>query len=171
MVFFLRVMVVLAVLLESGALVAQEIVWRDEFNGENLDRETWTHDVGGHGFGNGQLEFNTARRENSYVKDGSLVIEARREKYLGREFTSARLNTQGRFAYQYGTLEARIQVPDTADGIWPAFWLLGNNFPAVQWPKCGEIDILEIGGKEGIAKGEQHRSINCALHFADQTQK
>lgn len=145
---------------------AQKIVWSDEFEGPEIDRQTWTHDVGGHGFGNGQLEYNTARRENSYIKDGHLVLEARREKYQGKSFTSARMLTQGRFAFQYGTLEARIKVPNTANGVWPAFWMLGNNFPAIQWPQSGEADILEIGGKEGIAQGLQRRRINCALHFS-----
>lgn len=147
--------------------VGQKVVWREEFNDSKIDRDTWVYDVGGHGFGNNQLEFNTSRNQNSYTKNGNLVIEARREKYSGREFTSARMSTQGRFAFQYGTLVARIKVPDTANGVWPAFWLLGNNFPAVNWPFCGEADILEIGSKEGIAQGLQHRRINSALHFAD----
>jgi len=121
--------------------------------------------VGGHGFGNGQLEYNTARHENSYVENGKLVIEARREDYMGNAFTSARMLTQGRFAFKYGTLEARIKVPDTGNGIWPAFWMLGNNFPAIEWPRSGEIDILEVGGKVGIANGLQRRRINCALHY------
>ncbi|MAR09259.1 MAG: hypothetical protein CL681_04710 [Blastopirellula sp.] len=145
---------------------AQQIVWSDEFNGPEIDRRIWTYDVGGHGFGNGQLEYNTARRENSYIQDGHLVLEARREAYQGKAFTSARMLTLGRFAFQYGTLEARIKVPDTANGVWPAFWMLGNNFPAIEWPKSGETDILEIGGKDGIAQGLQQRRINCALHFA-----
>jgi len=146
---------------------AGKLVWSDEFNGDQIDHDVWTYDVGGQGFGNGQLEYNTARRENSYLENGRLVIEARRENYKGNSFTSARMLTQGRFAFRYGTLEARIKVPDTANGIWPAFWMLGNNFPAIEWPRCGEADILEIGGKEGIAQGLQHRRINCALHFAD----
>ena len=149
----------------------RQLIWSDEFDGKEIDRDVWKYDVGGHGWGNGQLEFDTGRPENSYIKDGNLVIEARREKYRGSEFTSARMHTQGRFAFQYGTLEARIQVPDTADGIWPAFWMLGNNFPGVVWPKCGEVDILEIGGREGILQGLQHRRINCALHFSGRDEK
>ena len=144
-----------------------QVIWSDEFDGPAIDSSTWTYDVGGHGFGNGQLEFNTARPENSAIENGNLVITARREDYSGNAFTSARMMTQGRFAFQYGTLEARIRVPNTADGLWPAFWMLGNNFPAIGWPGCGEIDILEIGGKEGIAQGLQRRRINCALHFSD----
>ncbi|MCA9137429.1 MAG: glycoside hydrolase family 16 protein [Planctomycetales bacterium] len=155
----------------SGSVKCQDpasgnVVWSEEFDGDSIDRSIWTHDVGGHGFGNGQLEYNTRRPENSYVRNGSLVIEARRESYGGNAFTSARMHTQGGFAFQYGDLEARIKLPDTADGIWPAFWMLGNNFPGTVWPKCGEADILEIGGKDGIEKGLQHRKINCALHFA-----
>ncbi|MEE3370011.1 MAG: family 16 glycosylhydrolase [Planctomycetota bacterium] len=148
-----------------------QVIWSDEFNGDQIDTEVWIHDVGGHGFGNGQLEFDTARRENSYLEKGNLVIAARRESYLGKPFTSARLVTQGRFAFLYGTLEARIKVPDTANGVWPAFWMLGNNFPAIPWPQSGEIDILEIGSKAGITAGLQRRQINCALHFAGAGQK
>jgi beta-glucanase (GH16 family) len=157
----------LVISLSACGPVYSEVVWSDEFDGDRIDSATWTYDVGGHGFGNGQLEYDSARRENSYIENGNLVIEARREDYFGKSFTSARMLTQGRFAFQYGSLEARIKVPDTADGLWPAFWMLGNNFPAIDWPKCGETDILEIGGKDGIAKGLQRRKINCALHFAD----
>ena len=95
------------------------IVWSDEFNGDVIDAATWVYDVGGGGFGNGQFEYNTARHENSYVTNGNLVIEARRENYFGNLFTSARMLTQGRFAFKYGTLEARIKLPNTANGLWP----------------------------------------------------
>lgn len=160
---------VLACLLLFGFSAPQasaQLAWADEFNSEKIDRSIWTFDVGGHGFGNGQLEYDTARRENAYIEDGKLVIEARREDYDGKSFTSARMLTQGRFAFRYGTLEARIKLPDTANGVWPAFWMLGNRIPAVNWPHCGEIDILEIGGKDGIAEGKQRRKINAAIHFS-----
>lgn len=143
------------------------VIWSDEFDGTKIDSSTWTYDVGGGGFGNGQLEHNTARSENSYIENGNLVIEARREDYSGNAFTSARMLTQGRFAFKYGTLEARIQLPDTADGLWPAFWLLGNNFPGINWPGCGEIDIVEMGAVAGIQNGTQNELINCAIHFSD----
>ena len=143
-----------------------DVVWSDEFDGPDIDKNTWTYDVGGWGFGNGQLEYNTARRENSYIDNGSLVLEARRENYFDNQFTSARMMTQGRFAFRYGTLEARIKLPDTADGLWPAFWLLGNNFPGIAWPDCGEVDILESGSADGIANGTQNELINCAIHYS-----
>ena len=162
------VVMALAVSLLACQSTSAQFLWSEEFNGENIDSSTWVHDVGGHGFGNGQLEFNTAEPANSYVKDGNLVIEARREDYRGNAFTSARMTTKGKFAFQYGTLEARIKFPETANGIWPAFWMLGNNFPETRWPRTGEIDIVEIGGKDGIAQGLQGRKINCAIHFADE---
>jgi len=84
------------------------------------------------------------------------VLKAIRENYMGNSFTSARMLTQGRFAFKYGTLEARIQLPDVGDGLWPAFWLLGNNFPGIAWPDCGEVDILESGSAAGITEGTQN---------------
>jgi len=168
--FFLSLPVILvpltAVLLSSGPASAQ-VVWSDEFDGTVIDAATWTYDVGGWGFGNGQFEYDTARRENSYLTNGNLVIEARREVYFDNEFTSARMMTQGRFAFRYGSLEARIKLPNTANGLWPAFWMLGNNFPGIAWPGCGEVDIVEMGSKAGIDEGLQQRKINCALHFSD----
>jgi beta-glucanase (GH16 family) len=144
-------------------------IWSQEFEaGDRPDSATWTYDVGGWGWGNGQLEYNTARRENSYIENGNLVLEARREFYqeaTTNQFTSARMLTQGRFAFKYGTLEARIKMPNVGNGLWPAFWMLGNNFDAIPWPECGEIDIVEIGSKEGIQQGLQNRKINAAIHY------
>jgi beta-glucanase (GH16 family) len=143
------------------------VLWSDEFNGDAIDPGTWTYDVGGGGFGNGQFEFDTARHENSYVTNGTLVIEARRESYFGNPFTSARMLTQGRFAFKYGDLEARIKLPNTANGLWPAFWMMGNNAGAIVWPDCGELDIVEMGSKAGIDQGVQQELINCALHYSN----
>jgi len=155
-------------ILSCGAAHAA-LVWSDEFNDPDIDTDTWTWDVASHGFGNGQMEYTTSRATNSYIDSGSLVLQALREDYFGMSFTSARLNTQGRFAFKYGTLEARIQLPDTADGLWPAFWLLGNNFPGIVWPDCGEIDILESGAEAGILAGTQNELINSAIHYANAT--
>ncbi len=145
------------------------VVWSDEFNGDAIDPGTWTYDTGGGGFGNGQFENDTARHENSYVTNGNLVMEARRENYLGNAFTSARMLTQGRFAYMYGDLEARIKLPDTANGLWPAFWLMGNNAGAIVWPACGEVDTLEMGSAAGIAQGLQQELIDAAVHYSNAT--
>jgi beta-glucanase (GH16 family) len=125
-------------------------VWSDEFDAPAntpLDPQFWTHDVGGDGWGNEQLEFDTDRIENvRHDGEGHLAIVARRESYQGREYTSARIKTQGLFTTQYGRVEARIKLPK-GQGLWPAFWMLGQNFPTVGWPQCGEIDIMEFRGQ------------------------
>ncbi len=136
------------------------LVWSDEFEGEAgalPDPEVWSPDIGGDGWGNNQLEFNTGRAENGSLDGtGNLAIIARREAYEGNSYTSARLTTVGAAEFQYGRIEARVQLPVGA-GIWPAFWMLGNNFADVGWPNCGEIDILEYRGQApAIALGTVH---------------
>lgn len=134
-----------------------ELVWRDEFNGSGgVDDANWVHDVGGHGWGNNQLEFNTDRVDNAEQIDGFLVITAQREDYDGNAWTSARIKTQERFEQTNGRFEARIQLP-RGKGFWPAFWMLGANIDEVGWPACGEIDILE-------ARGNEPYQVNTALH-------
>lgn len=128
-----------------------ELVWEDDFKGEAgslPDPDRWTFDVGGDGWGNDQLEFNTDRAENAAVDgDGFLRITARREDYEGNTWTSARLKTKDRFATTYGRIEARILMP-AGKGFWPAFWMLGSNIDDVSWPTCGEVDILEARGQD-----------------------
>lgn len=137
-----------------------QLVWQDEFDGPAgtpPSPERWVHDVGGHGWGNEQLEFDTDRPENASLDGtGNLVITARKESYGGRNYTSARINTSGRFEQTYGRFEARIQQP-VGRGIWPAFWMLGANVGEVGWPECGEIDIMEYRGQlPAITRGSLH---------------
>ncbi len=147
-------------LLVATAANAQPLVWSEEFDGPTIDHATWTYNVGGSGFGNGELQYHTARPENAYIENGNLVIEARRENFLGgKEFTSSRLVTHGRMAFKYGTLEASIKLPDVDNGMWPAFWLLGNNIGQVPWPGCGEIDIMEVGRRDGFLAGLVNRRV------------
>ena len=123
------------------------LAWSDEFDGTALDRTTWVAETGGHGWGNNEMQFYTARPENVRVEGGHLVIEARKERYEGKDYTSARIKTAGLRETRHGRIEARIKVPK-GQGIWPAFWMLGANIGQVGWPKSGEIDIMEIIGKE-----------------------
>ena len=123
------------------------LVWQDEFDGETLDLANWTFDIGGHGWGNNELQAYTDRPENVRVEDGLLLIEARAEEFVRRDYTSGRIKTEGLHAWLYGRFEARMQLP-TGNGIWPAFWMLGDNFATVSWPACGEIDIMEHIGRE-----------------------
>lgn len=130
------------------------LTWSDEFNlsnGSAPDPTKWVSEQGGGGWGNNELQSYTNRPTNVQIQDGSLVITAQKETYTGsdgitRAYTSARLKTQGIFSQQGGRFEARIKVP-TGMGIWPAFWMLGNDLPSVGWPTCGEIDIMEVVGK------------------------
>lgn len=125
------------------------ITWHDEFDGSELDLKNWTFDIGGGGWGNQEWEAYTDRPENVRVENGMLVIEAREEPELiaGRNYSSARIKTQGLHAWQYGRIEARIKLP-YGQGIWPAFWMLGDDIYKKGWPAAGEIDILEFIGRE-----------------------
>ena len=138
--------------------------WSDEFNGSNgspVDASKWVSETGGGGWGNNELEYYTTRLQNAYQQDGNLVIKVFAEKYTGadgvtRNYTSARLKTLGTFSQTYGRFEARLKVP-YGQGVWPAFWMLGDDFPKVGWPACGEIDIMENIGKEpAIIHGSIH---------------
>lgn len=132
------------------------LAWSDEFDGDALDRSKWVPETGGHGWGNKELQFYTGRPENVRVGGGMLTIEARKEAHQGSEYTSARLKTAGLKETQYGRYEARIKIPK-GQGIWPAFWMLGANIGSAGWPKSGEIDIMEIIGKEpGHVYGTLH---------------
>ena len=123
------------------------LLWSDEFNGSTINGSNWTYDLGNSGFGNNELQNYTNRPENARQENGMLIIEARRENLGGSQFTSARLKTQDRRSFGVNTwVEARIQVPQ-GQGIWPAFWELGNTISTIGWPSCGEIDILEIRGQ------------------------
>ncbi len=136
---------------------AAEYFWNDEFDGESIDLNKWTFDIGtgASGWGNNEWEYYTDRKENAYVKDGVLHIRAQKEDYEGQKYTSARMLTKGKFAFKYGTVEARIALP-TGKGIWPAFWMLGENFDTVGWPACGEIDIIEAVNSENKIYGTNH---------------
>jgi beta-glucanase (GH16 family) len=132
-----------------------KLVWSDEFNapaGTPVDSSRWVSETGGNGWGNDELEYYTTRPQNAIQEGGHLVIHAIEEKYTGadgvtRNYTSARLKTLGKFSRKYGRFEARIKIP-RGQGIWPAFWMLGDDINKSEWPKCGEIDIMENIGKE-----------------------
>jgi beta-glucanase (GH16 family) len=141
------------------------LVWSDEFDGpagSAPDATKWGYDVGGNGWGNNELESYTSRTQNAYLDgSGNLVIKVINETFTGqdgitRNYTSARLLTKGKFQQKYGRLEARIKIP-FGQGIWPAFWMLGDDIDQVGWPTCGEIDIMENVGREpSINHGSMH---------------
>jgi beta-glucanase (GH16 family) len=134
------------------------ITWADEFNGGSgaaVDGSKWGFDTGGGGFGNSELEYYT-NSTNNVRQDGQghLAIVARKENpsnnqcwYGSCTYTSGRIQTSGKFTQKYGRFEASIKIPK-GQGIWPAFWMLGDNIGTNPWPNSGEVDIMENVGKE-----------------------
>ena len=167
------------------------MVWHDEFDGQELNTAYWNTEDNARGGGNAELQYyapkNITIENHPVTGDRCLVLNAQREDYKNRPCTSARLNTQGKVTVEYGKVEARIAFPYTADGLWPAFWMLGNNLATdlgnnddvdaraaqlaaegrVVWPKCGEIDICEMGHHKGIEAGTQDRYFNGACHWGE----
>ena len=147
--------------------------WSDEFNGSSISTVNWVHEIGDGtdyglpvGWGNNELQLYTNASQNSYLEDisddnAALVIEAT-ESAPG-EYRSAKLTTSGLRSFRYGKIDARIKLP-TAQGMWPAFWMLGDNFSTLGWPGCGEIDILELVGFEP-------NTIRGNIHYVDSDQR
>ncbi len=136
------------------------LVWNDEFNKDGLPNNLrWSYDVGGHGWGNQELQYYTQnRKENARVSDGKLIIEARKENYEGMNFTSARLVTKSQGDWKYGRIEVRAMLP-YGRGTWPAIWMLPTvwNYGNGGWPDNGEIDIMEhVGYDQGMVHASVH---------------
>lgn len=138
---------VLFLLVTSGFAQNWTLIWADEFDYTGLpDSEKWGYDVGGDGWGNNELQYYTnSREENARVENGRLIIEARKEAYLGSAYTSARLVTKGKGDWLYGRVEVRAKLPG-GRGAWPAIWMLPTNWEYGGWPASGEIDIMEYVG-------------------------
>lgn len=165
---FLLIIVLLPGITAHAHSKQWRLAWSDEFNGSlgaRIDARKWTAEVGGAGWGNQELEYYSDSAKNAYHDGrGSLVIQALKET-LSEEFkcwygqcryTSARLITRNKFAQAYGRFEANLKLP-FGQGIWPAFWLLGDNIETAGWPTCGEIDIMEnIGREPAMIHGTMH---------------
>ncbi len=148
------------------------LVWSDEFDADALDPEVWFFATGDGteaglppGWGNNELQY--YQPNNAQLVGGSLVITARQETVAGRNYTSARINTEDRFAFRYGRIEARIKLP-AGQGLWPAFWLLSQDSPYGSWAATGEIDIVEavnLGGLPGPGGGGGGNNIVGQLYY------
>lgn len=133
--------------------------WNDEFNGTLLSND-WTHELGNgnNGWGNNELQY--YREQNTSLENGYLKITAKQEYYGGKNYTSSRIKTQGNVLHTYGRIDIRAKLP-FGQGIWPAIWMLGENFPSVGWPSCGEIDIMEMIGGNGY----NDRTVHGTAHW------
>ena len=137
-----------------------KLVFTEDFN--TFDNSVWTKETHEPGWVNNELQ-EYIEECVSVGKDGDktvLVLTAKRE---GDKFYSGRVNSKGKKSFQYGKVEASIKLPKTANGLWPAFWMMGDNDR--QWPACGEIDIMEMGEKAGIANNTTETYINTAIHY------
>ena len=158
----------LALASSTGVLAQDTLLWSDEFDtGDVPNPEVWSYDLGrgDSGWGNRELQDYTDAAENAFIENGHLVIRALEQDTGAASFTSARIRTQDKVLFKYGTIEARVRVPDLGDGLWPAFWTLGNNFSQVGWPACGELDILEMGHTSAIRDDVVNQRVGSAAHW------
>lgn len=135
-----------------------KLIWSDNFDGTSLNTEYWTYETGPNWFNN-ELQYYSD--QNVTVSDGKLTIEARGESVEGRNYTSSRIKTQDKFEFQYGRVDIRASLPE-GQGLWPALWMLGSNISEVNWPACGEIDIMEMIGGQG-----RENTVYGTLHWQD----
>lgn len=125
----------------------KKLVWSDEFSSTSLDITSWNQEIGNGvgGWGNNELQYYTNSSKNTFVSDGNLVIEARKESIDGFQYTSGRMTTKAKREFAFGRIDIRAKLPK-GKGIWPALWMLGSNISTIGWPSCGEIDIMELIG-------------------------
>lgn len=135
------------------------LVWSDEFQNDGLpDNTKWNYDIGGNGWGNNELQYYTNRPENARVANGNLIIETKKETFLGRNYTSARLLTKNKAQWTFGKFEIKAKLP-SGKGTWPAIWLLAATDP-LRWPDDGELDIMEeVGFNPNVIHGTVHNKL------------
>ena len=144
-----------------------QLVWSDEFNqtdGSPPDPAIWNLEVSGDGEGNHELEYYTTSINNSYVRDGRLHIVGLEQPYKGHNYTSARIDSAGKVEVLYGLIAARARIT-MYDGYWPAFWLIGSQASRVNWPRCGEMDIMEQVNGRGTGTSQDDNLQFGTLHY------
>lgn len=145
-----------------------QLVWNADFTGSTLP-SNWNIEVNGDGGGNQELQYYCQKGvsvgTDPVEHKHCLILTATKENYQGKGCTSGRVNSMGNTYFKYGKIEARIWFPKTANGLWPAFWMMGNDFRQVGWPACGETDIIELGHSNGYKNNIQERYFNGASHW------
>lgn len=142
------------------------LVWSDEFSGNSLDLNIWNQETGNGsgGWGNNELESYSNSLKNTFVSNGNLIIEARKETIGAFNYSSGRMTTQDKKSFKFGRIDIRAKLP-VGKGMWPALWMLGTNISSVGWPACGEIDNMElIGTSPSTVYGTLHWSNGGGSH-------
>lgn len=142
------------------------LVWSDEFNGPALDDKKWNFEVNCAGGGNNEKQCYTASAENAFIKEGMLNIVAKKAPDgAEKPFTSARLTTKNKADFKYGRFEMRAKLP-SGQGSWPAFWMMPTDSVYGEWPRSGEIDIMEaVNLKTPGAEGKPEAFVHGTLHY------
>lgn len=138
----------------------ENVLFFDDFS--TFDNSVWTKETHEPGWTNQELQAYEPGRVK-VGKDGSKSVLMLTAEWKNGRIVSGRVNSKGKKSFKYGTISASIKLPETANGLWPAFWMMGDNDK--EWPACGEIDIMEMGDKEGIATGTASRRVNTAIHY------
>lgn len=160
----------IAIISLAMMVMAQEyqLVWNEDFTEDALDRNVWNVEVNADGGGNNELQYYCEKGVSLGIEPTTgkhcLILTATKESAGGRDCTSGRVNTKNKMYYTFGRIEARIKFPQTANGLWPAFWQMGNNYDQVGWPRCGETDLIELGHQNAFANNTQDRYFNGAMH-------
>lgn len=145
-----------------------ELTWSDEFDVDgSISLDKWNTETVAPNNGswwNGELQYYTDKENNIKIEDGLLKITAMYESFNGKNYTSARINTQDKYEFTYGRVELRAKLPNW-EGMWPAFWLLGANYDVIDWPYCGELDILEHGDYIKDSTIDDPGLISSAVHY------
>lgn len=155
----------------SGETDGYKIVWQDLFDdADTLNLNYWNIEFNGQGGGNNELQYYTPQNVtievDTLANRKCLVLTAKKEEFYSKHCTSGRVNTQGKVAYTHGKVEALIKFPKTYKGLWPAFWMMGNDYKKVGWPKCGELDIIEMGNSGGLQlESKAEKYLNGACHW------
>ncbi len=150
-------------------ICAQELLWSDEFNGASQFSQNWSYDTGAGGWGNQEIQ--SYEEENVAIDNGNLVISVREEQTLwdsiwgNRKITSGRIHSQKKLEYTYGRVEARIQNPNPANGLWPCLWMLGSNFDVVGWPASGSMTLMQMGSAEALEQNQASTTVGSALFW------
>ena len=151
-----------------------QLVWNEDFTEQSLDQAVWNIEVTNNGGGNNELQYYCEKGVTLGVEPTTgkhcLILTATKEHYIDRECTSGRVNSKNHMYYTFGRIDARIKFPYTANGLWPAFWQMGNNFDQVGWPRCGETDIIELGHQNAFRTNVQDRYFNGAMHVGSDWQ-